>query len=126
MGLGHDELTNYKNDLAKWAKAKGDGFFLKTDSDAMAKMLQISTALSRPPTTFPPDAVTAFMSDADAFLIAYSLAYGHVIVTQEVPNKLKQLRPIKLPTACKMLGVRCINLFDALREIGAKFVLPSS
>lgn len=50
---------------------------------------------------------------ADAFIIAFAMTYGHVIVTHEKsdPNAKKR---VLIPDAAKEFGVDCIMIYDLL------------
>ena len=55
---------------------------------------------------------------ADAFLIAFCKAHNLTLVTEEKFSRKKKRIPI--PNACKELGVRCINIFEFMRQEGIK------
>jgi len=65
-------------------------------------------------------AISEFKNDskADAFLIAFCKTYNLTLVTEEVFKRKKKRIPI--PNACSALNVRCLNLFDFMRETGIK------
>lgn len=71
-----------------------------------------------------PKAINEFLDvdEADAFLIAYSLAdvTNRCIVTQEVsaPQKISK---IKIPDCCMALGIRYTTTIEMFREIGETF-----
>jgi len=56
-------------------------------------------------------------SMADPWVIAHAMAEGAVVVTKE------QFAPrrIKIPDVCQAFGVRCMDDFQFLREVGVRF-----
>ena len=54
---------------------------------------------------------------ADAWLVAHAMVIGCTVVTEEVFNDQIK-RSIPIPNACKAFGVKCLNTFEMLREIG--------
>lgn len=58
--------------------------------------------------------------NADAWVVAYAMAKGCVVVTHEQydPN-IK--RKIPIPNVCKAFGVPYVDTFEMLRRLGVKF-----
>ena len=56
-------------------------------------------------------------SMADPWVVAHAMAEAATVVTKEglAPRR------IKIPDVCRALGVRCIDDFQFLRELGVKF-----
>lgn len=56
-------------------------------------------------------------SMADAWVIAHAMAEGATVVTKEgfAPRR------VKIPDVCNALGVRCVDDFIFLREVGVRF-----
>lgn len=54
---------------------------------------------------------------ADAWVIAHAMAEGATVVTKEgfAPRR------VKIPDVCNALGVRCVDDFTFLREVGVRF-----
>ena len=71
---------------------------------------------------FRPQAKTQFLGGADPFLIAYAVAHGHTVVTDEIliPGELKR---VKIPAVCQQFAVPCTSPFEMLRAEGARLVL---
>ena len=53
-------------------------------------------------------------NDADPWVIAYALALGGVVVSEERPGG----RDVKIPEVCSTVGVRHMNLLDLFRAEG--------
>jgi hypothetical protein len=104
-----DELIGGGDELAEWAKQRGEGFFLKPDQAAISSLRAVSQwAASR---GYTPAAVRTFLRAADYYLVAQAHAAGHTVVTHEVAANSP--RRIKIPNACHSLGVSCIDPFES-------------
>jgi hypothetical protein len=114
-----DELIGGGDDLATWARARGDEFFLKPDADVLTSLRAASSWASG--AGYEPAAVSIFLQAADYYLVAHAHANNHVVVTHEVPSP--SLKKIKIPDACIGLGVKCVTPFQMLRTERARFVL---
>ncbi|MEM7806650.1 MAG: DUF4411 family protein [Planctomycetota bacterium] len=116
-----DELQGQEDDLATWAAARGDGFFLAPDdpvADALAKLAAWSRTRR-----YRPSAINEFLQSGDYYLIAHALAHGHTVVTHEKPSD--GVKRIKIPDACIGVKVKCVSPFQMLRTMRARFVLGS-
>lgn len=117
-----DELAAIADDLSAWAAARGSRLFLPIEAAMVGSLRQVATwALGQ---QYEPGAVTTFLQDADAYLVAQALALGYAVVTHEVPSP--SLKKIKVPDACVGLGVRCITPWEMLRNERARFVLGAT
>jgi hypothetical protein len=115
-----DELEAGDDDLSAWAKAKGDGFFLRPDAGLPAALAQVSTWAAAQ--GYDPAAVNTFLQVADYYLVAQALARGDTVVTHEQASDSK--KRIKIPVACIGLKVKVMTPFEMLRSAKARFVLP--
>lgn len=68
-------------------------------------------------------AVATFLQAADYFLVAQALARGFTVVTQEISDPAFSRKRIKIPDACKAVGVPWMTPFMMLRTEGARFGL---
>ena len=114
-----DELHAGEDDLADWAEARGDGFFLRPDNVVVPALRTVSGWASG--NGYQPAAVATFLQVADYWLVAHALAHNCTVVTHEVPADT--IRKIKIPNACIGLGLRCMSPYEMLRRERAKFVL---
>lgn len=114
-----DELQAGDDELAKWAAARGDSFFLRPD-DAVLPALGTVGDWARGQ-GYQPAAVSTFLQVADYWLVAHALAHDRAVVTHEVPADTT--RKIKIPNVCIGLGLRCMNPYEMLRRERARFVL---
>ena len=72
---------------------------------------------------YSPAALSAFTgNDADYLIIAYACAYNCTVVTHEIPAPSARKR-VKIPDACKAMGVDFTDPFTMLRKSGAQLIL---
>ena len=116
-----DELHAGGDELADWAAARDDGFFLGPDHAVVPALRTVSDWASG--NGYEPAAVATFLQVADYWLVAHALAHDCTVVTHEVPAAT--IRKIKIPNACIGLGVPCVSPYEMLRREGARFVLGS-
>ena len=114
-----DELEAGGDELATWAEAQGDGFFVPTDAAVLAAAPTVSAGVLQQ--GFEPAAVNTFLQVADFWLVSAALAGHHVVVTHEVASPT--LRRIKIPNVCVGLGVEFVSPYQMLRREQARFVL---
>jgi hypothetical protein len=114
-----DELAAGNDELTTWAHRLGSSFFLPVaqgDLDSLRK-----TAAWAQGARYTAAAVSTFLVGADFYLVAQAHAGSHVVVTREVAANT--VNRIKIPNACRAMGVQFIGLFEVLRREGVRFVL---
>jgi len=118
-----DELDRGTDDLAKWARSElPDICFSKTDdSDTMAAFAEAQRWVDRQP-RYLAEAKTEFATVADGWLPAYARSRSLVVVTHELPDAASK-KTVMIPDVCNALGVKWIDTFDMLRELGVSFSL---
>lgn len=117
-----DELQAGEDELATWATAQGDSFFLPPDNLVVPSLATVSTWAAGQ--GYEPAAVSTFLQVADYWLVAFAAAHGHTVITHEVPST--SIRKIKIPNACIGVGVRFMSPYQMLRHERARFVLGQS
>jgi hypothetical protein len=113
------DLDKGKDELARWANSTFIHAFRSTDEeDVIESYRRIMTwVLGQPQYT---DAAKAeFAKEPDGWLVAYALAKGRVVVTQEVSAPEAKNR-VKIPNVCDAFQILCIDTFRMLRELGAR------
>jgi len=112
-----DEIIRTEDDLSDWLKESNIPIRQITESVTVA--LQ-SIYNSDPKHKFLVDNTKA-RSLADPWIIAHSIVEGATVVTKE--EKVTQLnsKRIKIPNVCDNMGVRWINDFEFLHEVGIRF-----
>lgn len=58
---------------------------------------------------------------ADPWLIAHAMDTIATVVTKENIDSAMNSKRVKIPNVCKNMGVRCIDDFKFIKEIGVKF-----
>lgn len=96
-----DELVAGADDLASWAAARGEPFFLSPDNAVLPALRETSVWASSQ--RYEPAAVAICLQVADYWLVAHALAHDYIIVTHEVPSE--STRKIKIPNVCVGLGL---------------------
>ncbi len=114
-----NELLAGTDDLAAWAKAREDSFFMRPDASVAPAFGAVSAWAGSG--RYEPAAGALFLQKADYYLVAQALAGGHVVVSHEVPSN--SARRIKVPDACLALDVKCVSPYEMLRLERARFVL---
>ncbi len=61
-----------------------------------------------------------FFSAADFVVIGYAHAHNCTVVTFE-KDEPDSVRKIKIPTVCKQFGIKCVNVYQMLSDLKAKF-----
>lgn len=108
-----------EDDLAQWVKERGTDFFPRPDDAVSLSLGAVSDWASG--AGYAPGAISAFLRAADYWLVAHASAHGCIVVTHEVPADSES--KIKIPNACRGLGLACANPFEMLRRERASFVL---
>ncbi len=117
-----EEIRRGDDELAKWA-TKHPEFFHSIDQQTASRFRQLSTwAQSQ---SFTQAALEEFSMDAaDYQLVAHAAAHEYTVVTHEIAGS-GSLKKVKIPDACRALGVECINPFEMLRRTGTRLDLRS-
>lgn len=115
-----DELMVKDDPLGDWMQARKDeGWILSVDDEetqvAFAEIVAEleDSRYSRP-------GIEKFLSGADPWLIAKAKVLGATIVTHEVANE-HALKRVPIPNLCGSRDVPCLNTFDTLRVLEARF-----
>ena len=117
-----EEMRVVSDELALWAKKRGDAFFLTPDESIAGAFHSISAWVNDRNHT--DEAITEFLDVADYRLVAHAYAYDWTVAARELSSK--SICKVKIPDACKGLNVECINPFKILRREKARFVLGPS
>lgn len=116
----YDELKDGGDDLAQWVKDRRDLIFhVPSSSQAVAKAVARLGTWAQSE-NYKPHVLADFMDGADPFLVGAALETGSILVTQETPAGASR-KQVKIPDACRHLGVECENTFTMMRALGAQF-----
>ncbi len=117
-----DELEAGNDELADWARARGEAFFLRPDMQVVEAFGRVSAWVQG--AGYEPLAINTFLQVADYYLIAHALAHNFIVVTHEVPANTR--KKVKIPNVCIGLGLRHMSPYEMLRREGAMFVLAEN
>jgi hypothetical protein len=119
------EIESGGDDLTAWMKGNLDKkqfYDCAKDAGVVSRYRSVShyvtTAYSAKP-----NVISAFLdpSVADPWLVAFALAHGGTVVTQETPKSSG--KKVSLVDVCDHFGVRHIDMIEFLRAEKARFVL---
>lgn len=115
-----EEVLAGDDELAQWMKQQPQSFRIAESSNDQPALQTVSQwAIGA---GFTQAAVSSFLAAADYFLVAQALSLGYKVVTQETPDPAAKKR-IKIPDACKAVGIPWLTPFDMLRTEQVRFVL---
>ena len=119
----HDDLASIEDDLATWAKARGNGFFVSPEQKDLPALGQVTQWINdhRVYTTA---AKQTFLACSDYFVVSQALARGHTVITHEKPEN--SVHRVKIPSVCVALEVKYMTCWQMLRAERARFVLQAS
>jgi len=115
--LVYEEITRTDDDLAKW---------LKQSKIPLAKINErVTICLQQIYSSDPIHQTlvdnTKARSLADPWIIAHALHVNATVVTKEEKVTALSSKRIKIPNVCDNMGIRWINDFQLIEELGIKF-----
>jgi len=113
----YEEITRTEDDLSKWLK--GSKITIKKISEPVTFCLQ--RIYSTDPIHKNLVDNTKARSLADPWIIAHALHEHAIVVTKEEKVTALNSNRIKIPNVCENMGVRWINDFELIGELGVKF-----
>lgn len=116
------ELRRGNDELAQWVLAEADLFMPESDEATQLAFSEVATHIAGQSVTMKAGALEEFLSGADPWLIAKARVTGHTIVTHERLNPADR-RKFLIPNVCVHYGIECINTFDMLDRLDARFIL---
>ena len=115
--LVYEEITRTEDDLSSWVKASK--IPIKKISEPVTICLQKIYAVN-PVHKNLVDNITG-RSLADPWVIAHSLHENATVVTKEEKITALNSKRIRIPNVCDNMGVRWMNDFQFIDELGIKF-----
>ena len=106
------------DELLVWARNQQGTLFLEPSHDVQETLRQIVDKVANTPRYYPQH-VHRFLAGADPWLVAHAKVSGGKIVTFEKPEP--NSHKVKIPDVANEFGVLCMNIYDALSELGASF-----
>lgn len=116
------ELKDGNDDLAHWVRDRPAHFIKNDDIDTQLIFTQIVHKIMTG--DYNPGNRDDFLAKADPWIIAKAKSIGATIVTHE-SFVHAGTRKVKIPNICQQFEVPCLNTFQFLRELNARFVLGS-
>jgi hypothetical protein len=117
------ELRAQQDALSDWVHTRASMFRRSTDLLAPALGRIAAWATAQP--QYEAAALATFLDSADYYLVAHALTFGDTVVTHEVPAPTARKR-VKIPDACRGVGVDYVNPFTMLRSERARFELAAA
>jgi long-subunit acyl-CoA synthetase (AMP-forming) len=117
----YDELVTQNDDLSIWVKTRKDQFQAISAKETQLKLAEVAQYVADLPNKNPEN-IASFLSGADPWLIAQAAVTNAIIVTHEVPVP-DESKKVKIPNIGKHFDVTCINTFELLRILEARFTL---
>lgn len=112
----YDELIDGNDELTAWFKPRKEkGLCHNANQTVQDCYTLIANHVA---TKFKPHQAAEFLVGADGWVIAHAMNGDGVVVTQESDKSHKA--KIKIPTICKVFGVRCIDTYRMLNALNAK------
>lgn len=113
----YDEIIKTEDDLSKWL-ANSDIPILQIDGE-------VTRCLS---TMYATNELHKYLVDnkknrslADPWIVAHAMKEQAVVVTKEERLLVPSVKTIRIPNVCDNMGLRCINDFQFIGEIGMRF-----
>lgn len=115
------EIDRGNDDLKNWANNHFHSWFASTAEDDVVDAYRRVIQWAYNHAQFTEAAKAEFASDdnADAWVVAYALAKGCVLVCHEQFNPNIR-RKIPIPNACQAVSVQCVDTFRMLRVLGVR------
>ncbi|WP_297811971.1 DUF4411 family protein [uncultured Helicobacter sp.] len=119
------EELNRKNDfISNFIKEMSKDFFIDETKylENYAQVIQASQDMD-----FNPSAKEQFAQAyrADAWLLAVAQRDNFIVVSNEKMPDKKEKKNIKIPRMCDKLGIKCIDIFDFIKEQKLEFCIKN-
>lgn len=113
-----DEITAGSGDLVTWAHSLPPSFWV-SETPAVASEMKRLAAWVTGPSHYTTYAISEFLASPDLKLVAFSKVVGATLVTRE-KSEPNSKRRVKIPDACKVVGVTCVDPFTMYRNLGLR------
>ncbi len=116
----HDDLANVDDELAEWAKAREDGFFVAPSERDLPALGHVTKWINDH-RTYTSAAKQTFLNCSDYFVVSQALSGRHTVITHEKPEN--SVHRVKIPSVCVAMNVKYLTCWQMLRTERARFVL---
>lgn len=113
----YNEITRTEDELAKWLK--GSNIPIKNITEPVT--LRLKDIFAKNPLHINLVDSTKARSLADPWVIAHAIYENAVVVTKEEKLTALNSRKVKIPNVCDNMGIRWINDFKMIEELGIIF-----
>ena len=115
------EIRRNEDELTQWIDTYLPANFFLPSNTIIPQYRQVVNWADSRRSHYRPSAISTFLeiTEADAWLVAYSLSSGCVLVTEETSNP-EMIRAIKIPEPCTHFGLRFINRISLFRALGVR------
>ncbi len=115
------EIERGKDALEEWAKRDFHQWFASTDQADVIEAYGRTVVWANRHPQFTRGAKAEFSraENADAWVVAYAVAKGCVVVTQEQLDPNVKVR-IPIPNVCQAFTVQYVDTFQMLRDLGVR------
>jgi predicted nucleic acid-binding protein len=119
--LAYEEIVNggYDDQLVAWCKSRKKLGLCRIETKEVQQRYGQISAHVQEKYSRKPQRLQDWFKGADGWIIAYALATGGAVVTQETDYSYKS--KIKLPTVATAFDVECLNTAQMLRKLKADF-----
>lgn len=114
------ELRDGNDQLAEWVRERPGHFIKNDDRETQRIFAHIVEAVMNG--NYNPGNRDQFLAKGDPWIIAKARTTGATVVTHE-SRLAPDTRKVKVPNICQLFQVPCMNTFQFLRELDARFVL---
>lgn len=115
--LVFEEITRTEDDLSKWLKSSE----IPIEKISESVTIYLQTIYSSNPVHKNLVDNTKARSLADPWVIAHALVENATVVTKEEKVTALNSKRVKIPNVCDNMGVKWINDFDFIEEVGIMF-----
>lgn len=115
--LVYEEITRTEDDLSKWLKSSN----IPVEKITESVTLHLQRIYSSNPLHKNLVDNTKARSLADPWVIAHALSEKATVVTKEEKVTTLNSKKVKIPNVCDNMGVKWINDFDFIEEVGISF-----
>lgn len=116
-----DEITAGEGDLVRWARSLPSTFWVPETRAVASEMKRLAAWVTGPSCVYLPYAISDFLASPDLKLVAFSKVVGATVVTRE-KSEPNSKRRVKIPDACKAVGVTCVDPFSMYRALGLSLI----
>lgn len=117
----YDELVAGGDELSDWAKKHREHFLPVDDKETQEIFTEIASHVVRH-STYQDPFVSSFLGGADPWLVTKAKAIGAQVVTNEARVGVGS-KKVKVPNVCDHFEIECVDTFDLLDTLCARFVM---